>query len=775
MRRDEVLQHVQAFTEVRRDRRLDDRAVRLRHQATHTGQLTNLNCRSTRARIGHHVDRVERFLLRLITVAVDHGFRSQLLHHRLADRFRRCRPDVDHVVVALLRGDETRHVLTVVFLHLLGCIADDLFFLRRHEHVVDANRNTGARSQTEPHLHQLVGEDHRFAQTALAECRVDQARNFLLLQRTVQHRERQSWRQDLRQDGTANGGCVQRDLRHELRCAFALVRVVNVFRNPDIHPRRQLDFLVFVRANRFRHAGERHAFALAIHRFTRCVVKTQHDILRRHDRRIAVGREQDVVRRQHQRARFHLRFQRQRHVNGHLVTVEVGVERRANERMQLDRLAFDQHRLESLNAETVKRRRTVQHDRMFTNDFFENVPHHGCLVLDFLLRGLDGGSNTHHFQLVEDERLEQFERHQLRQTALMQLERRTHHDHRTARIVNALTEQVLTETTALTLDHVSERLQRTLVRAGHCLTATTIVEQRIDGFLQHPLFVADDDLRRLQFEQTFQPVVTVDHAAIQVVQVRRSETATVERHERTQFRRQHRQHFQHHPVRLDARTLECLEHFQALRVLLDLRFRTRVLEFGAQHFDLFVDVDCAQQFTHAFRAHLGTEFVAVFFNLVVVILFRHDLPRFQRRHARFDHHVRFEIQHAFDVAQRHVEHHAQTRRQRLQEPDVRNRRGQFNVAHPFATHLGERHFDAALFADHATVLQALVLAAQALVVLDRAKNLGAEQTIAFRLEGPVVDGFRLLHFAEGPRADLVRRGQTDLDRVEYFRLLDLLE
>ena len=194
------------------------------------------------------------------------------------------------------------------------------------------------------------------------------------------------------------------------------------------------------------------------------VVQTQHDILRRHDRRIAVRREQDVVRRQHQRARFHLRFERQRHVHGHLVTVEVGVERRANERVQLDRLTFDQHRLESLNTKTVQRRRTVQHDRMFANDFFQDVPHHRRLVLDHLLRSLDGGSDTHHFELVEDERLEQFERHQLRQTALMELQRRADHDHRTARVVNALTEQVLTETAVLTLDHVSERLQRTLVR-----------------------------------------------------------------------------------------------------------------------------------------------------------------------------------------------------------------------------------------------------------------------------------------------------------------------
>ena len=48
--------------------------------------------------------------------------------------------------------------------------------------------------------------------------------------------------------------------------------------------------------------------------------------------------------------------------------------------------------------------------------------------------------------------------------------------------------------------------------------------------------------------------------------------------------------------------------------------------------------------------------------------------------------------------------------------------GELDVAHALAAHLGLRHFDAALLADHAAVLQALVLAAQALVVLDRARR-----------------------------------------------------
>ena len=55
---------------------------------------------------------------------------------------------------------------------------------------------------------------------------------------------------------------------------------------------------------------------------------------------------------------------RQRKMHGHLVAVEVRVVRRADERMQMDRFAFDQHRLEGLNAETMERRCAVEQHRM---------------------------------------------------------------------------------------------------------------------------------------------------------------------------------------------------------------------------------------------------------------------------------------------------------------------------------------------------------------------------------------------------------------------------
>jgi hypothetical protein len=49
--------------------------------------------------------------------------------------------------------------------------------------------------------------------------------------------------------------------------------------------------------------------------------------------------------------------------------------------------------------------------------------------------------------------------------------------------------------------------------------AAAVVEQRVDGLLQHPLLVVDDDLRRPEVEQPLEAVVAVDHPAVQVVEV----------------------------------------------------------------------------------------------------------------------------------------------------------------------------------------------------------------------------------------------------------------
>ena len=100
-------------------------------------------------------------------------------------------------------------------------------------------------------------------------------------------------------------------------------------------------------------------------------------------------------------------------MHGHLVTVEVGVERRADERVNTNGLALDEHRLERLDAQSVKRRRAVEQHRVIANDLFEDLVHLGRFALDDLLGALHRLGDALLDELVDDERLEQLERHRL--------------------------------------------------------------------------------------------------------------------------------------------------------------------------------------------------------------------------------------------------------------------------------------------------------------------------------------------------------------------------
>ncbi len=87
---------------------------------------------------------------------------------------------------------------------------------------------------------------------------------------------------------------------------------------------------------------------------------------------------------------------------------------------------------------------------------------------------------------------------------------------------------------------------------------------------------------------------------------------------------------------------------------------------------------------------------------------------------------------------------------------------------PANTCLGD--FDAAAVADHTFVTDLFIFTTVTFPVLARPENLFTEQTILFRLQRPVIDGFRLFHLASGPFANLFRRRQPDFDGIKRDRL-----
>ena len=166
---------------------------------------------------------------------------------------------------------------------------------------------------------------------------------------------------------------------------------------------------------------------------------------------------------------------------------------------------------------------------MVLNHLLEDVPNQGVLLLHEFLRLFDRGAVPALLESLVDEWLEQLESHLLRQSALVQLQLRSDDDHRAARIIDPFPQQVLAEAPLLALEGVGERLQRPIIGSAQHVAATSVIEQRINGLLQHSLFIAHDHIGRIQLHQLLEPVVAINDAAIEVIEIRRGESASIER------------------------------------------------------------------------------------------------------------------------------------------------------------------------------------------------------------------------------------------------------
>ena len=751
----EVLEHREAFAEARGDRGFDDFAGRLGHQAAHAGELTHLVGVASGARVGHHEDRVEAEVgLLLAGLGVGQDIRGNFLVHFRGHVLRGLRPDVDDLVVFFRTGDDTVAVLAFDVVHFGGGGVDDPLLGVGDQHVLHADTDAGTGRVFVPDGLDAVAEDDAGLDPGVAVGAVHQLGDVLLRQFLVDVFELDAGGQAAPHEDAAGGGVGDLAVFHAHLDAGVHADLIGV--KGGLH---------------FPRGAEDHDFALFEGTFQGHVVQTEDHVLRRHDDGRAVGGRQDVVGAHHEHAAFDLRFHGQGDVHGHLVAVEVRVVGGADERVELDGLAFHEQGLEGLNAETVQRRGAVQQNRVFLDHVGEDVPHDQLFALHHLLRALDGGGVASFFKFGIDEGLEEFEGHLLGQAALMELQVRAHDDDGTAGVVHALAEQVLTEAALLALDHVGEGLQGTSVGARDGATAAAVVEQRVHGFLEHALFVADDDVGGSELHQALQTVVAVDDAAVEVVQVGGGETAAVERNEGTQFRRNDRDDFEDHPFGAVAGFEERFHDLEALGELLFLGLGLGGLGFLAEHDLEFLKVQLFEQAADGFRAHAhGEGVLAEMVDDLEVLVLGDDLHLLEVGAARIEHDVRVEIEHLFQIGHGHVEQGADLGGQGLEEPDVGDGRGQFDVAHALAAHLGGDDFNAALFADDAAVLHALVFAAVALVVLHGAEDFGAEQAVAFGLERTVVDGLGLLDFAVGPFADVLRRGDGNLNG---FQIADL--
>ena len=528
---------------------------------------------------------------------------------------------------------------------------------------------------------------------------------------------------------------------------------------------------------------------------------------------VTASRLQDVLVGGHHHARFHLSGFGERHVDGHRVAVEVGVVGGTDERMHLDGVTFNEDRAERLDGLAVQGRRAVQKHVLVFNRLFEDRPHFRCFVFDKTTCSADVVGEFACKQALNDERAEEFEHHVLRQTAFVESEVRTDDDDGATRVVHAFAEEVLTQIAVLTLEVVGEGFERTAAATEdtkHARAAAhRVVEERINGLLKNTFFVAENDFGSVDGEQSLETVVTVDDAAVEVVEVRRRVAASFERDHRAECGRDDGETGHEHPLGAHTCALQALGEAEALAEFVAV-CGTRILVLLLHLLDEDVDVDIFQNAVEGFRADGGTEHRAVFHREEVVRSFVEDdadadglnlllglggalfqiglylggrgglvlgrefvFELLEQALALLFIDVRDDVAREVDdflhFRGREAEHESDTGRNTTEKPDVRDGGREVDVAHALAAHDGARNFHATFLTNDAAETDATVLTAVTFVILFGSEYALVEEAVFFRALRAVVDGLGLGDFAEAPFEHTVRRGEPHCDCFEILR------
>ena len=142
----------------------------------------------------------------------------------------------------------------------------------------------------------------------------------------------------------------------------------------------------------------------------------------------------------------------------------------------------------------MKRRSTVKKHGVLFNNGFKRIPNLRISALNHLLSVLIVFGSADILKALHNKWLKELKCHFLRKTALIHLKLRTDNDNRTTRIVNTLTEKVLSETALLTLKHIRKGSERSIAGTCYGTAASAVVNKGINSLLKHSLFVSDDDV-----------------------------------------------------------------------------------------------------------------------------------------------------------------------------------------------------------------------------------------------------------------------------------------
>ena len=108
-------------------------------------------------------------------------------------------------------------------------------------------------------------------------------------------------------------------------------------------------------------------FASLTRFFLSKIIAAQDNILAGSGNGVTAGGRQKIIYRKHQYLGLQLRLKGKWNMHRHLISIEVCVKSRANQRMQLYRLSLHQDRIKSLNSQSMQGGSTIEKNGMIGN------------------------------------------------------------------------------------------------------------------------------------------------------------------------------------------------------------------------------------------------------------------------------------------------------------------------------------------------------------------------------------------------------------------------
>ena len=199
----------------------------------------------------------------------------------------------------------------------------------------------------------------------------------------------------------------------------------------------------------------------------------------------------------------------------------------------------------------------------------------------------------------------------------------------------------------------------------------SVVKEGVDSFLKHTLFVADDDLRGTELQQTFQAVVPVDDTAVKVVQIAGGKTAAVKLDQRTQVGRHHRENGHDHVFRTAVACHESFDQTETFSPLFAVGFVVAGFEILFQFCLFSGEVDFFQQGFDSLSTHISHKGIGIVFACLEVIIFSKGHTGFETGDITgIGNDILFVVKDTLQRLGGHVKDQTDTAGQTLEEPDM---------------------------------------------------------------------------------------------------------